>query len=123
MRDLMKTNVYDIEEKIVIIGSCLEKMQPNAFSELKKLKYDMFELCLEDTHINMAITKLAGMLARKNIKNIIFASVDKSPHCVQLQYIENEIRKIMNIDDTIIEHYVAVDDKLIKIDKNQNKRV
>ena len=54
MRDLMKTNVYDVEKNIIIVGSCLERMQPNAFKELKNLKYEMFGLCLEDSHINMA---------------------------------------------------------------------
>ena len=37
MKDLMKTNCYDIGNNIIIIGSCLPKMQPNAYEELKKM--------------------------------------------------------------------------------------
>ena len=39
---------------------------------------------LESHHINMVITKIMGMLCEVNVKKLIFASVDKSPHCVQL---------------------------------------
>ena len=31
MKNLMKTNCYDIENEIAIIGSCLPNMQPKAF--------------------------------------------------------------------------------------------
>ena len=58
---------------------------------------------------------------RNNIDKIVFASVDKSPHCIQLHYIENEIRKAMNLDIDII-HYVAVDNKLIEISKETIKK-
>jgi len=39
----------------------------------------------------MAITKISGMIRTGKIKNIIFATVDKSPHCVQVHYIRNEL--------------------------------
>ena len=35
MKDLLKTNCFDVEETMIIVGSCLERMQPNAFLELK----------------------------------------------------------------------------------------
>lgn len=115
MKDLMKTNCYDVGDNIIVVGSCLEKMQPLAFQELMNFSSDIFEVCLELTHLNMVITKLIGMLSRVKVKKIIFATVDKSPHCVQLHYIENEIRKAMNLDSVEIIHYVCVNNKLIKI--------
>lgn len=54
-------------------------------------------------------------VSRVKIKKMIFATVDKSPHCIQMHYIENEIRKAMNIDDIEFIHYVAVNNKLIKV--------
>ena len=87
MKDLMKSNIYDCSGEIIIVGSCLKSMQPNAFKELEILNTPIFELCLEQTHINMATTKLLGMIRAKNISKIIFASVDKSPHCIQLHYL------------------------------------
>lgn len=115
MKDLLKSNIYDCSDEIVIVGSCLKAMQPRAFEEIEKMKLPIFELCLEQTHINMAITKILGMIRAKKIKKIIFASVDNSPHCIQLHYIQDEIRKLgFELD---FENYVAVDDALNKISK------
>ena len=118
MKDLMKTNCYDISDNIIIVGSCLPKMQPNAYDKLKNISSDIYDVCLESTHLNMAITKIIGMLSRVNVKRIIFATVDKSPHCIQVHYIENEIKKAMDLSNIEIVHYVCVDNELIKISKD-----
>ena len=118
MKDLMKTNCYDVEENMCIIGTCLKNMQKEVYESLEKEYGTIYEVCLEQTHINMLITKLIGMLSRVKVKKLIFASVDRSPHCVQLHYVENEIRKAMNLDDTEIIHYIAKDNKLYEITKN-----
>lgn len=115
MKDLMKSNIYDCEEKIIIVGSCLNSVQPQAYKELEDMNLPIFDLCLEQTHINMAITKLLGMIRAKQIKTIIFASVDKSPHCIQLHYIQDEISKLGF--DIEFKNYVAVENKLIEIPK------
>jgi hypothetical protein len=121
-RELMKTNCYDVEHTLIIVGSCLERMQPESYKELESISNNIYDVCLEETHINMIITKLIGMISRVPIKRIIFASVDKSPHCIQLHYIENEIRKAMDIDNIEMIHYVAVDNKLIEISKDTINR-
>lgn len=115
MKELMKSNIYDVDETIIVVGSCLKNMQPQGYEELQKISNNIYELCLEETHINMAITKIGGMLRTKKIKRIIFASIDKSPHCIQLHYIQDELRKMMNLSNIEIENYVIVDKKLIKI--------
>ncbi len=115
MKELMKSNIYDCSDEIVIVGSCLSSMQPKAFDMLEKMELPIFELCLEQTHINMAMTKILGMIRAKNIKHIIFATVDKSPHCIQMHYVQDEIKKLgFDINFT---NYVAVDNKLIEISK------
>lgn len=116
MKDLMKTNIYDCSDEIIVVGSCLKSVQPESFKELEDMKLPMFDLCLEQTHINMAITKLLGMLRAKKIKRIIFASVDRSPHCTQMHYIQDEILKLGF--DIKCENYVSVDNKLVNIDRN-----
>jgi len=115
MKDLLKTNIYDVSETIVIVGSCLSNMQPEGFERLKSISANIYDICLEQTHINMAITKIGGMLRTGKIKNIIFASVDKSPHCVQLHYIRSELEKMMDLKDIKITNYVIVDNELIEI--------
>ena len=119
---LLKTNCYDVEDTLIIVGSCLDRVQPEAYKELERISDNIYDVCLEETHINMVITKLIGMISRVKINKIIFASVDKSPHCVQLHYIENEIRKAMDIDNIEMVHYVAVDNKLIEISKEAIKK-
>lgn len=55
------------------------------------------------------------MLARGKVKKIIFATVDKSPHCVQLHYVIKELENEIDISNIEIINYVAVNDKLNEI--------
>ena len=96
MKELMKTNVYDVGESVLIVGSCLPDMEPEGFAQLCASSGHVFELCLEQTHINMAITKISAMLYTGKIRTLRFATVDRSPHCVQMHYIQNELRRMMN---------------------------
>lgn len=70
MKELMKSNIYDVQNNIIVAGSCLKNMQPEGFKELEKISNNIYELCLEETHINMAITKIGGMLRTKKIKKL-----------------------------------------------------
>lgn len=128
MKNLLKTNCFDIDETMIIMGSCLERMQPKAFDELNKISSNIYEVCLEETHLNMVVTKIIGMVARGKVKNLIFATVDKSPHCVQLHYVVKELENAIDITKINIKNYVAVNDRLeeiplevISISKNLSK--
>ena len=66
----------------------------------------------------MAITKISAMIRTKKVSNIVFATVDKSPHCVQVHYIRNELEKMMDLKEVNITNYVVVNDELIEIDSN-----
>ena len=46
---------------------------------------------------------------------MIFTTVDKSPHCIQLHYIIKELENAVDISNIEITNYVAVDNKLIEI--------
>ena len=118
MKDLLKTNCFDVQEKMVIVGSCLPSMQPEAYKDLEKISSNIYDVCLEKEHLNMVVTKIIGMLARGKVKKIIFATVDKSPHCVQLHYVIKELENAMDISGIEIINYVAVDNKLIEIPLN-----
>lgn len=114
----MRSNIYDVDETIIVVGSCLKNMQPQGFEKVKELSENIYELCLEETHINMAITKIGGMIRTGKVKRIIFATVDKSPHCVQVHYIRNELEKMMDLKNVTIENYVVVDNELVEIDND-----
>lgn len=115
MKEVMKTNIYDVDDTIIIVGSCLKDVQPKGFKKLEKISKNIYDLCLEQTHVNMAITKIGGMIRTGKVHNIIFATVDRSPHCVQMHYIQDELRKMMNLDDIKITNYVVVNDELVEI--------
>lgn len=115
MKDLLKTNCFDIQETMIIVGSCLLQMAPEAYKELNKISSNIYEVCLEKEHLNMVVTKVIGMLARGKIKNLVFATVDKSPHCIQLHYVVKELENAINLDNIKIINYVAVDNKLVEI--------
>lgn len=115
MKDLLKTNCFDVPEVMIVVGSCLKAMQPEAYAELEKISSNIYEVCLEKDHLNMVVTKMIGMVARKGIKKLIFATVDKSPHCVQLHYIVKELENAIDLSDIEIVDYVAVNNKLVEI--------
>ncbi len=115
MKELLSTNCFDTEETMVIMGTCLKRMAPNSFKQLQEISNNIYEVCLEETHLNMVVTKIIGMLARKNVKRLIFATVDKSPHCVQLHYVVKELENAIDLKDIEIINYVAKDDKLNEI--------
>lgn len=76
----------------------------------------------------MVITKTGGVLRTGKIHKIIFITVDKSPHCIQIHYIHDELKKMMNIDNIDIKIYVVVDNeleeitpKIISLSKNLSK--
>ncbi len=115
MKDLLKTNCFDVQETMIIVGSCLKSMQPKAYKELEGISLNIYDVCLEKEHLNMVVTKIIGMVARGKIKNIIFATVDKSPHCVQLHYVVKELENAIDLSGINIKNYVAVDNKLQEI--------
>ena len=115
MKEVMTTNIYDIDETIIIVGTCLKSMQPKGYKKLEKISKNIYSLCLENTHVNMAITKIGGMIRTGKVHNIIFATVDESPHCIQMHYIQDELREMMNLENINIKNYVVVNDELIEI--------
>lgn len=115
VKELMTSNIYEASGTVLIAGSCLPAMQPEGFAHLRSEADCCFMLCLEQTHINMAITKLGGMLYTGQVHRMIFATVDESPHCVQMHYIQNELRQMMALPDVVIENYVVVENRPVRL--------
>lgn len=126
MDNLLERNIYDVKGKVLICGTCLPRMQPKCHKKLIEGYDTILYLCLEKEHINMAITKICGMLSTGNISYLTFASVNKSPHCIQLHYIKNEIKRVMNnnelpnIDNIIIDSnkIYKIEDEIISLSKD-----
>ena len=114
MQNLLTTNIYEPAGTLLVCGTCLKNMQPAAFATLEARADFICSLCLEESHINMAITKLGGMLSTGQITKLIFATVDRSPHCTQLHYMDHELRRMMDVQAEMV-HYVAYEDALYPI--------
>ena len=115
MKPLISSNIYAPRGKVAVVGSCLEQMWPEAFCKVREMADEIYTLCLEETHINMAITKLGAVLSTGQVEKLIFASVDRSPHCTQLHYIRHELERMMPLA-VPVENYVAADGRLIFVD-------
>lgn len=114
MKSLLNSNIYEPCGVVLISGSCLHEMQPEGFAVLAEQADMVYTLCLEESHINMAITKIGAMLSTGRVKKLIFASVDRSPHCTQLHYIRHELERMMPL--TIpVENYVVTENRPVQV--------
>lgn len=115
--ELMSTNVGSRKirklKKILIIGSCVISEYPNIYQDLEK-DHVTLHVCMESYHINMVSLKIASILARLPIKEIIILTIDGSPHCVQLHTAVEEAIKITS-SSTNIKHIVIENGKLIEV--------
>lgn len=106
MQPLLTTNIYEPSGTVLIAGACLPRMEPECFAQIAGNADMVYSLCLEESHINMAITKIGAMLSTGRVTKVIYATVDRSPHCTQLHYIDHEVRRLMPLAIKT-EHYVA----------------
>jgi hypothetical protein len=121
--NLLETNIYDAKGKVLICGTCLPRMQEKGFRKLEKEFDTILYLCLEKEHINMAITKICGMISTNKIESLTFASVNKSPHCTQMHYIKHELERVMKtpkIENIIIENneIYKISNETLELSKN-----
>ncbi len=114
IQQLMETNVYAIKGEVLIVGACFPQVYPEAFAKLAAGADQVYTLCLEITHINMAITKLSAVFGTGQLENLVFASVDRSPHCTQMHYIMHEIERTMK-EHIPVEHYVVTAEEIIAV--------
>ncbi len=114
MKDLMSLNIYEPCGRVLVCGACLPSTHPEGYETLRRRCDEAYSLCLEATHINMAVTKLGAMLSTGRITSLTFASVDRSPHCTQLHYIKHELERMMEIRIPV-ESYVVPEREPVRI--------
>ena len=111
---LMETNVYALRGRVLVVGACLPQVWPEQFERLAAEYDQVYGLCLETTHVNMAVTKLAAVLGTGQLKKLAFATVDRSPHCTQMHYIRHEIERTLP-EHVPVESYVVSDGKIVAV--------
>ena len=112
--NLMETNVYSVKGRVLVAGACLPQVWPEAFEQLAGEADQIYALCLEATHVNMAITKLAAIFGTGQLEKLAFASVDRSPHCTQMHYIKHEIERTLP-EHIPVEDYVVSDGRIVRV--------
>lgn len=111
--DLLKTNVKSkcISNSILVCGSCIPIEHPQILDQFKE--YTVLYACLEEEHINKLSWKLCTIVRINKPKKITVLTMDGSPHCIQMHYSVEDIKKIF--PDLDIEHYVIENGRLHKI--------
>ena len=124
VRDLMETNIYAVKGRVLVVGSCLEQVWPEAFEQLAGDADQVYSLCLESTHVNMAVTKLSAIFGTGRLEKLVFASVDRSPHCTQMHYIKHEVERLLAahvpVENCVVSEgrIVPVPDEAIELSKS-----
>ncbi len=114
LNQLMETNVYAVKGRVMIAGTCFPQVYPEAFAALSAGADQIYTLCLETTHINMAVAKLSAVFGTGRLEKLIFASVDRSPHCTQMHYIMHEIERTLK-EHIPVENYVVSEGEIIAV--------
>ena len=110
----METNVYSFRGTVLIYGACLPEVSPEGFRKLADRADGAYALCLERDHLNLAITKLTAILGTGQVERFLFATVDRSPHCVQMHYMRHEIERVLP-EHVPMESWVVADDRPIPV--------
>ena len=125
-RYLMRTNVGDkrLRENpnLLLIGSCMDRF-PDVVKEIcgKEKGQTTLHICLEETHVNQAGFKISSIVKYSDIKKVTVLTVDGSPHCVQLHYVVEDIKRHF-APEIETAHFVFEKGKLQEISPDAVKR-
>ncbi|MFW9979693.1 MAG: hypothetical protein ACFFEJ_16540 [Candidatus Thorarchaeota archaeon] len=124
---LLRTNVGDskLREKgeLLLIGSCMRERYPDIVSEYSQKNSDkaVLHVCLEEVHMNHAGYKLASIVRYASIKSVTALSIDGSPHCVQLHYLIEDIKRHFT-PEIATQHFVVEKGQVVEISPDTVKR-
>ena len=123
---LMRINVGDrrLREKsnLLLVGSCMDRF-PDIVKEISEMDggHSVLHICLEETHVNQAGFKIGSIVKYSDIKKVTVLTVDGSPHCIQLHYVVEDIKRHFATDIETA-HYVTEKGKLFEITADAVKR-
>ena len=126
MQYLMRINVGDrrLKEKqnLLLVGSCMDRF-PDFVKEICERDggHTVLHICLEEAHMNQAGFKIGSIVKYSDIKKVTTLTVDGSPHCVQLHYAVEDIKRHFT-PEIETAHYVIERGKLFEISADAVKR-
>lgn len=122
----MKINVGDSrlrsKGRLLLIGSCMDRF-PEIVDELTQRDggYVILNVCLEEIHVNQAGFKIASIVRYANMNDVAVLTADGSPHCIQLHYVLEDIRRHFT-PEIRIKHYVVEKGKVYEISPDAVKK-
>jgi len=81
----------------------------------------VLHVCLEETHVNQAGFKIGSIVKYSGISEITALTVDGSPHCVQLHYVIDDVKRHF-APEIETKHFVVEKGKVHEISTNAVKR-
>jgi len=81
----------------------------------------VLDVCLEEMHVNHAGFKIASIIRYSGIRRVTALTVDGSPHCVQLHYVIEDIKRHFT-SDVETAHYVVERGEVFEISPAAVKR-
>lgn len=98
MQHLMRINVGDKRlrstGKLLLVGSCMDRF-PEIMKDFSERNggQTVLQVCLEETHVNQAGFKIGSIIKYSGITKVTALTVDGSPHCVQLHYVIDDVKR------------------------------
>ena len=94
--------------KILLIGSCMNDRYPEVVKEHRESDggFAVLSVCLEETHANQAGFKIGSIVRYSQISRLTALTVDGSPHCVQLHFLIEDIKRHFT-PEVETDHYVV----------------
>ena len=123
---LMSINVGDKRlrdrGRLLLIGSCMDRF-PEIVKEFaeKDGSQAVLHVCLEETHVNQAGFKIGSIVKYSGITEVTALTVDGSPHCVQLHYVIDDVKRHFAPEITT-KHYVVEKGKVHEISSDAVKK-
>ncbi|MFX0053839.1 MAG: hypothetical protein ACFFAD_02810 [Candidatus Hermodarchaeota archaeon] len=94
--------------RILLIGSCMNSRYPEIVEEYRERGGGsaVLNICLEETHANQAGFKIGSIVRYSQISKLTALTVDGSPHCVQLHFLIEDIKRHFT-PEVETDHYVV----------------
>jgi len=104
------------KKRLLIYGTCVRDEHKEIFQKFASERIPL-AVCLEEDHFNMVALKLASIVARVDLDEIVVLTVDGSPHCVQLHHLVEEVERVTG-KRVNVKHYVIEKKKAIEINRD-----
>lgn len=98
---------------LLVYGRCIEVEFPEILRNFSRNRFPL-SVCMEQVHMDIVGFKLLSIIRLSRIKGLTILTPDGSPHCIQLHYIGEHIRKIIG-EKLLIRHFVVEKGKVFEI--------